>query len=300
MKESLKPVYAERDIIHEHEHESTLTNASPWPEADVSFHWVDREYQAFHTHQYWECLIVIRGSINNHVNRVPFYMNKQQAYLIRPTDRHAIFSRIADQPIILNFMIKKEYMSQLAALYDDTLLEQLLDSEDLSFTLDESQIKHLISETCFLQTTSNLSMNEKYFQAKLLFNELFITLLSQNIAYIKHKPEWFSNLLIKLSDLKTPIKSIEDMAIETGYSYSRLIQLFKEYAGCTIIQYITQKRIELATDRLKHSNMQILEIAAEAGYDSISHFNYTFKKHTGCTPTQYRKKYFASNTESQL
>ena len=41
---------------------------------------------------------------------------------------------------------------------------------------------------------------------------------------------------------------------------------------------------------LLNGKWNISEISLECGFESVAHFNRCFKKHTGMTPTSYRKK----------
>ena len=56
---------------------------------------------------------------------------------------------------------------------------------------------------------------------------------------------------------------------------------------------INTHRVEEAKKRLIDSNntKTILEILYEVGFNSKSVFNSAFKKNTGFTPTEFRKKY---------
>lgn len=57
-------------------------------------------------------------------------------------------------------------------------------------------------------------------------------------------------------------------------------------------EYRIKKAMEILEDTSK-SNLTILEILYEVGFNSKSSFNTAFKKYTKLTPTQYRKHYSA-------
>ena len=54
--------------------------------------------------------------------------------------------------------------------------------------------------------------------------------------------------------------------------------------------FINSYRIEESKSRLVQDDMNILNIAYEVGFNSKSAFNTAFKKFTGMTPKEYRKK----------
>lgn len=65
--------------------------------------------------------------------------------------------------------------------------------------------------------------------------------------------------------------------------------LFKKTFGSTIVNFITRHRIAHAQRLLLSTDEQIIKIATDSGFDSLSRFNRAFKQHTGISPREYRK-----------
>lgn len=84
--------------------------------------------------------------------------------------------------------------------------------------------------------------------------------------------------------------SLSEISEHIHISPNYLHTLFSEQTGITPFAYVTEKRIELAKRMILAGNNTLLEIALETGFSSQSHFNKIFKKKTGYTPAEYRRK----------
>jgi len=84
---------------------------------------------------------------------------------------------------------------------------------------------------------------------------------------------------------------IAEISTVLGMSSYYFCRLFTRSMGLSPHQYLTQCRLERAKQLLKKTNLQIIEIAAEVGFNSQSHFITLFKKQVGITPLQYRKEF---------
>ncbi|XZF14229.1 AraC family transcriptional regulator [Chitinophagaceae bacterium MMS25-I14] len=67
-------------------------------------------------------------------------------------------------------------------------------------------------------------------------------------------------------------------------------QFFKRHSGNTLKDYISRYRITQAQNRLDFTRHTVAEIASGLGFTDESHFIRTFKKYTGQSPAEYRKK----------
>lgn len=85
--------------------------------------------------------------------------------------------------------------------------------------------------------------------------------------------------------------SLGAIASEFGMSPSYFNTLFKGATGTTICQYVIQRRVELAKRLLRQSNLSIVEICYQVGFQSQSYFNNVFRKYTGITPKAYRTQH---------
>lgn len=85
-------------------------------------------------------------------------------------------------------------------------------------------------------------------------------------------------------DQKITLGDIADIACMTPNYFS---YLFKKYNGLSPWDYITIKRVEMAIEMLRSTDMTKLEIAEKCGFSSSSNFYKAFTKVTGKKPTQY-------------
>lgn len=85
-------------------------------------------------------------------------------------------------------------------------------------------------------------------------------------------------------DKKLSLKEIADVACMTQTYFS---SVFKKFNGISPWNYITIKRVEMAIEMIKTTDMSKLEIAERCGFSSHSNFYKLFSRITGKTPNDY-------------
>ena len=84
------------------------------------------------------------------------------------------------------------------------------------------------------------------------------------------------------------LKSLAENVFFLNCSY--LSHLLKIKTGKNYLTYLTEVRMEKASELLENSEMTVTEVAGLCGYNDISKFIQVFKKYYGETPNKYRKK----------
>ena len=83
--------------------------------------------------------------------------------------------------------------------------------------------------------------------------------------------------------------SLADIAKAAHLSVSRIAHLFKDEMGITIVDYITNIRINHAKQLLLATDKNCTQVCFSVGYNNQSYFTRTFKDLVGMTPRQFRK-----------
>jgi AraC-like DNA-binding protein len=84
--------------------------------------------------------------------------------------------------------------------------------------------------------------------------------------------------------------TIEELCRELYISKNLLYKKFHDFFDCTVNEYITQKRLDLAKLMLDNTTDSSKKIAENCGFDNYSYFSRLFKKKNGISPRDYRRR----------
>ena len=84
--------------------------------------------------------------------------------------------------------------------------------------------------------------------------------------------------------------SLKTLAEQLNVTPGYLSAVFKKECGCTLTDYVNDRRLDYALHLLTNTNLQIQSVAYESGIQDPNYFIRLFKRRTGMTPGQYRKQ----------
>jgi len=84
---------------------------------------------------------------------------------------------------------------------------------------------------------------------------------------------------------------LEDIARKFNTNKTTLNQKFKMCTGYSIMVYLNDLRMQMASSMLRNTLLSRDEIASKVGFKDSAHFNRSFSKHTGYSPSAYRSEY---------
>lgn len=83
--------------------------------------------------------------------------------------------------------------------------------------------------------------------------------------------------------------NIEDFCNEMRYSKTYLSKIFLKSYGCTMIDYVTQLKIDEAKKLIREHRYNFSQISDLLMYSNSFYFSRVFKKLTGMSPSEYKK-----------
>jgi len=140
------------------------------------------------------------------------------------------------------------------------------------------QFEHLLEELNYLVDTDNSALpGSSCGKNKEPRNTVTSEAVQKILNYVEKN--WQENI------------SREEIATRLGITPEHLSRSFHEQFGLPLIEYINRCKIDKSREYLlKNSHLKIGEVAAYAGIPDVDYFCRLFKKHTGLTPGEFRKK----------
>ena len=259
------------------------------PKHCITSHHIYHDYPHFHTHDYWEFVIVTDGSYRHEINGISLNAGVRDAYLIRPEDFHALFNENPKSGH-LNILIQSEAMQKTCDFISPSLMAKLKAPKFLEASLSPHQIKRITDVCNLLRFGKGLSEDEYQMHSQLLLGDIVSIVFEQNIFFRNDRPKWLNEILAEIQRPENAHWSVADVLSRVDYSHARFASLFKHHMGMPLVSYLAEVKMNAAHDYLLHSSLSMGEIAERLGYESNSHFNHVFHKFYGVSPTQYRKQ----------
>jgi len=260
-------------------------------EAPMKCRVISMENSSPHWHNEYEVFFMLRGSLTLNVEGESYRLEKGDIVLINSCELHSM-----NAPEKGNICLTLQFSPELISEVYKNLYHF-----DLNTKLDLPMKESVIIEIRNILAEIGLLLFEKPggypFMIKSSLYK-FIGVLFRHIHFSKNKKETtlssadldeFDRVqhYIKMN-FREELKQGQ-ICKALGLSRSKLYRLLKASGSVSTTELTNFHRIEHAKTQLLNTKSQILDIAAESGFESESSFYRVFKDLTGVSPNQYRE-----------
>ena len=118
--------------------------------------------------------------------------------------------------------------------------------------------------------------------------EIVAQVARRSRAHRSREPSWIQYACRIIQERFAENLTISEVAAEIGVHPVYLARRFREFRGCSPVDYARQVRIRMATELMLSTDRPLAEIALDAGFCDQSSFTQAFRRHTGLTPGNFR------------
>lgn len=233
-----------------------------------------------HTHEFVEIEYVLSGSGTQIVNGVEYKVRKGDMLFFNIGDRHSYYP--TNKMDILNCIFYPDLLNKNISNLSTQGIPPVI-----SFSGDEVlEIERLI-------TAMNGEYEKKESGYLIALKGYLDVLLVKILRSAKRNTTGTKMTLhnvLNYIELHYAEISASDVAFFSSYNPSYFSKVFKNNIGVNLTEYINNRRINEAIKLIKESDYSIEYICNLVGYKDKKHFYKLFKKITGVTPSQFRKK----------
>jgi AraC-like DNA-binding protein len=109
-------------------------------------------------------------------------------------------------------------------------------------------------------------------------------------AHAQHEPEAVRGAKAFIMEHLAEPMSLEQVAAHVHVSPFHFCKIFKRATGMTFTDFVNRARVEKARKMLMRPEARITEVAYDVGFQSLSHFNRSFRRIAGESPTEFRSR----------
>ena len=260
-----------------------------------------------HTHDFIELVFIEKGSGRHEISGVIGDINEGDVYLVEPGTNHGY--HIADHyPVTLCNVIFDASIIQreLEVLYENDpffnffYVEPFLNKrKPLQPHLNvqrsdriklQQMIESLIEEDQKRELGYQMFIKTALIQLLIFLSRYYDKTNRAVSITLNNEQEMMRSICEFIAAHRTQPLSLEQVSRLCGLGTTSFSTKFKSFTGCTFIEYRNRLRVKLACEDLASTNNKILDIAMNAGFEDLSHFNKVFRSELCMSPKEYRNR----------
>lgn len=242
-----------------------------------------------HDHEFFEFVITLDGNTIHEIGGVRTKLQKNTLMLIRPHDMHRYVDEGQGIFSYINFLFAKDTFFDVGRyLGEEKIINKLVAVEKPpQVVLSDDEAKEIVNR--FLSLMGNTMVkNPTVVSRGIVASVLSRYFLSGN-GENEDIPEWFTSLCIDMHRIDFFSDKLTKGCMKTDKSYGYICHCFKKYLNTTPTDYINRIRLNYAGNLLLNSNMSVLDVSLECGFENLGHFYKLFKAKNGISPGKYKK-----------
>ena len=266
----------------------------------------------YHTHEFIEIVYVCDGKGYHVYDGKTYTVTKGELYIINSGVPHCFYptdERNSEHLVVYNLCFLPQFIDGInislpilteltdIMLYKSLYAEEIIYTPDLKLTgAMRPEIEQLYEKMYLEFTSGGINYREIL---RLLLCELLLKIhrfyqlekeLSENDgSTFRH--QLIPDCIAYLKENYAQKITMEELSGTFFLSKSYLSGLFKKTTGYGVVEYLQHIRIEKACELLTTTDLPITGISQQVGFGDYRFFNKSFKKITGVTAHEYRKKH---------
>ncbi|MBO5286379.1 MAG: AraC family transcriptional regulator [Clostridia bacterium] len=249
-----------------------------------------------HQHDFIEIVYVVSGKCIQYIDDNKYNVGRGDVLFINYGSSHAFhecedfyyYNIFFSPKVLANEIITQENALSVLSLtvFDEMRMDK--NGGRITFTGKDRTEVEFILDAMFEEFS-----NPKVYKNKVLGNYLSILLtkmLRKTAVFddgLLPKTTW-DDLKIYIDDNLGERLTLSSLSEKVFYNPSYFSRVFRQKFGCSLTEYITKKRIDLAKDLLTSTDFSVEEIINKSGFSDRGVFYHAFTKYTGFTPNEYR------------
>jgi len=255
-----------------------------------------------HQHNYYQFIYIKAGSGRHFLNGENTSFCAGDLFFISPRDQHSFEIDTPAKTISIRFSEhSKGKIKSLQEAWKGEFPGLKKGRSPLNIKVNFSEKDLELVEGIF--NLLSLVKNELLINESLIYLQIIalVSLIERNLSYgtskieqLKPTPDPKKSIELLLTYINRHISRPEmltatQMAEQHGVSVHYIGAYFKRHAGMTVKGYINQCRQTIIVRKLLSSTYSVSRLAADFNYTDESHFNKSFKKYWGMSPSIYRQ-----------
>ena len=250
---------------------------------------------------FFDVVYIYDGTCKQTISEQTISMKTGDFCVVPPGVDHSI--SVFDDSIVINIMLRRSTLHSM--FYNFLNIPNKLSSFFLNniyakrandYILFHSGIDPTLRESFIWMLWENMNKQEYFYHC--ITNTLLLVfyLLVRNYSESVQMPLFNDRMDVQRYAIIQYIQdNYRDVTLSTvakrfHYSNEYTSRLIKDLMGMTYTEIVRTVRIERSQDFLTNTTMTVANIAEAIGYDTPEHYIRQFKKHTGITPSAFRKQ----------
>jgi len=247
----------------------------------------------YHWHDEYEFLYISRGNALCRIDTEIYNISEGECAIFTSGQLHTVYSddetsleyyAIVFQPDLVfgDFGALKKYLSREYTIKPK--LSPLISAE-----------KAIINQILRIRGLSNQKPFGYELSIKAVLTAIFAQIFSLGLYELNRED---STRLAAKNNLSRAVHYIHanykkkitlyELSQVVGYNQQYFVRFFKENTGKTPVSYINSYRVYKACELFRTSDLSVLEVAYECGFENVGYFIRTFKKQMNMTPLKYK------------
>jgi ligand-binding sensor protein/AraC-like DNA-binding protein len=128
------------------------------------------------------------------------------------------------------------------------------------------------------------------FQAQTVLETMLVVVFDAIRRLRPKRHRDFQDLLNAIEKRRARTFSLKEAAGFLSISPGHLSKKFKATTGQSFISYVMERRLRRAYLMLAHTDLPVVKVASELGFNQANYFARVFKAETGLSPSEYRRE----------